>query len=126
MGAQGLNAEQHIALRPGEWSHSPGRWRFRRAPLVRHFPVRLTAPARWVKWRRGNDSFTPTARPGRRPADRQPPRCRMITPSPDLGRADFRVILWVFVWLAVGGVVWAAAVAHGSGDFSAVFADAPR
>ncbi len=50
----------------------------------------------------------------------------MIAPTPDLGRADYRVILWLFVWLVVGGVAWAWAVTDGSGDLSAVFAGAPR
>ena len=50
----------------------------------------------------------------------------MIATHPDLGRVDFRLIPWAFVWLAVGGVVWAWAVAGGAGDFTAVFAGAPR
>ena len=50
----------------------------------------------------------------------------MITSSPDSGRADFRVILWLFVWLAVGGVGWLWFVLGGQGGVSAVFADALR
>ena len=50
----------------------------------------------------------------------------MITSSPDFGRADFRVALWLFAWMVVGGAVLAWLVAGGSGDISAMFADAPR
>ena len=50
----------------------------------------------------------------------------MITSSPDFGRADFRVALWLFAWMVVGGAVLAWLVAGGSGDLSAMFADAPR
>ena len=50
----------------------------------------------------------------------------MITSSPDAGRADFRVILWVFVWLAVGGIGWLWVALGGRADLSAVFADALR
>lgn len=50
----------------------------------------------------------------------------MIPPSDDVGRADFRLILWLFVWLTVGGVGWLWVTLGGSGALSAVFADAPR
>jgi len=59
-------------------------------------------------------------------ADHNPRRCHMITSSPDFGRADFRVALWLFAWMVVGGAVLAWLVAGGSGDLSAMFADAPR
>lgn len=50
----------------------------------------------------------------------------MITSSPDSGRADYFVILWLFVWAAVGAFVWAWLITGGAGVPSAVFADAPR
>lgn len=50
----------------------------------------------------------------------------MITPSPDVGRADFRLILWLFAWLTVGGLGWLWVTLGGGGDLSAVFAGAPR
>ena len=73
-----------------------------------------------------NDDPLPTD-PADDSADHNPlERCHMITSSPDFGRADFRVALWLFAWMVVGGAVLAWLVAGGSGDISAMFADAPR
>ncbi len=46
--------------------------------------------------------------------------------SSDRSRADFSVVLWLFVWLVVGSSLWAGAVVGGWGGYAAAFAEAAR